>query len=154
MSKPAIVIIPGAWHCPQHYQRLVNELVKIGYEAEGVTLPSVGSSPPLPSWDQDAEAVRQIILRYLDAGKDVIALAHSFGGIAMSEGVKGLGKEDREREGLKGGVVRLIFMAAMAVPEGQSYLDVMQPITPEEEEVSKKKSKDEIKYGGFKPSEV
>lgn len=154
MTKPAIVIIPGAWHRPKHYQHLIDSLAKVNYEAVGVTMPSVDSSPPHTSWDQDAQAVRRVILEYLDAGKDVIAIAHSFGGIAMSEAAKGLGKQDREKQGLKGAVLRLVYMTAMALPKGQTHVGQIKPVTPEEEEVERQRQELQAKYGGIQIAEV
>lgn len=132
MSKPVIVIVPGAWHRPKHYQRINDGLQKFQYEAVGVTLPSVDSKPPLTSWDKDAEAAREVILKSLDAGKDVIVIAHSYGGVVMSEAVKGLGKNAREEQGLGAGVVRLIYMCAIAPQEGQSLQSQTKPVTDEE----------------------
>ena len=153
-NSPAVVIVPGAWHCPKHYQHLINQLAKVNYTAVGVTLPSVNSSPPLVSWDQDAQAVRQVIMENLDAGKDVIAVDHSFGGITMSEAVKGLGKKARENRGLKGGVLRLVYMCAMALPEGQTHLGQTKPRTPEEEELERKRQEYGEKHGGMQFTEV
>jgi alpha-beta hydrolase superfamily lysophospholipase len=154
MPKPVIVIVPGAWHRPKHYQKLINALADVGYEAVGVTLPSVDSSPPLPSWDQDAAETRRVIMEYLDAGKDVILIGHSFGGVAMSEAVKGLGKEDREKTGLKGSVIRLVYMCAMAMPKGQTFMGQMVPATPEEEEIERQRKSFEAQQGKMKTTEV
>ncbi|KAE8149500.1 alpha/beta-hydrolase [Aspergillus avenaceus] len=153
MPLPTIVIIPGAWHCPKHYQHLIDRLHKNNYEATAVTLPSVNSSPAHTSWDQDAQAIRQVILEKLDGGKNVIALAHSFGGVAMSEAVKGLGKDVRERQGLKCGVVRLIYMCAMALPKGQTHMGQIKPQTAEEEEMERKRREYGEKFGGMKFTE-
>jgi pimeloyl-ACP methyl ester carboxylesterase len=149
MSNPSIVLVPGAWHRPAHFQGLIDALAKVNYDAVGVTLPSVDSSPPLASWDQDAQAVRQIIMERLDAGKDVIVLAHSFGGIIMSEAVKGLGKKDRLAQGLKGGIVKLIYMCAMALPEGQTHIGQLIPQTPEEEEIERQRQELAAQFGGI-----
>ncbi|KAJ5822559.1 hypothetical protein N7447_004899 [Penicillium robsamsonii] len=149
MSNPSIVIVPGAWHRPAHFEGLIDELAKINYDAEAVTMPSVDSSPPLATWDQDAQAVREMIMSKLDAGKDVVVLAHSFGGIAMSEGAKGLGKKERGAQGLKGGIIKLVYMCAMALPEGQSHIGHLVPQTPEEEEVERQGKELELKCGGL-----
>lgn len=154
MPNPSIVIVPGAWHRPAHFQGLIDELAKVNYEAVGVTMPSVDSSPPLPSWDQDAQAVRQVIMERLDAGKDVVVLAHSFGGIAMSEAAKGLGKKERAAQGLQGGIIRLIYMCSMALPKGQSHIGQLTPQTPEEEELEKQRQELEAKYGGMEITAV
>ncbi|CAI7675410.1 unnamed protein product [Penicillium manginii] len=149
MTKPAIVIVPGSWHRPQHYHYVIDGLKKLRYEAEGVDLPSIDSSPPHSTWENDAEEVRRVISKYLDAGKDVITLAHSFGGIAMSEAVKGLGKNDREKKGLVSSVRQLIYMCAMALPKGQSYATQMVPATPEEEALEKQRNELQEKHGGI-----
>lgn len=146
MPKPVIVIVPGAWHRPKHYQKLIDALENVGYTAVGVNMPSVDSSPPHASWDQDAAEVRRVIMEYLDAGKDVIAIGHSFGGVAMSEAVKGLGKADREKQGLQGAVIRLVYMCSMALPKGQTFLGQMVPATPEEEELDRQKKNFESQH--------
>lgn len=149
MTKPAIVVVPGAWHKPQHYHYVIDGLKKLGYEAEGVTLPSVDSNPPHSTWEKDAEEVRRVILNYLDAGQDVITVAHSFGGIAMAEAVKGLGKSDREKQALRSSVRHLVYMCAMALPKGESYASQMVPATPEEEELEKRRNELQEKLGGI-----
>lgn len=154
MDKPVIVIVPGAWHRPQHFKHLIERFNKVNYEAVGVDLPSVDSSPPLETWEQDAQAVRKVILEHLDAGKNVIALAHSFGGIPMSEAVKGLGKESREKQGLESAVIRLVYMCAMAMPEGQNYAAQTTPITPEEQEIERRRQEVIAGRGAMKFTEV
>ncbi|KAJ5505027.1 hypothetical protein N7463_007901 [Penicillium fimorum] len=149
MSNPSIVIVPGAWHRPAHFQGLIDELAKVNYDAEAVTMPAVDSSPPLATWDEDAQAVREVIMSKLDAGKDVVVLAHSFGGIAMSEAAKALGKKERGAQGLKGGIIKLVYMCAMALPEGQSHIGQLVPQTPEEEEVDRQHKALESECGGL-----
>ncbi|KAJ5893449.1 hypothetical protein N7495_005140 [Penicillium taxi] len=147
MSNPVIVIVPGAWHRPKHYQHVIDGLEKVNYEAVGVTLPSVDSIPPHPSWDQDAQEIRDVILGYLNTGKDVITVAHSFGGVSMSEAVQGLGKDDRERQGLKGAVLRLVYICAMILPAGKTHLEQLVPVSPEEEEIERMKQELQAKLG-------
>jgi triacylglycerol esterase/lipase EstA (alpha/beta hydrolase family) len=154
MTYPAIVIVPGAWHRPAHFQGLIDELAKVNYDAEAVTIPSVDSSPPLASWNEDAQAVRQVIMNKLDAGKDVVVLAHSFGGVAMSEAAKGLGKKDRDAQGFKGGITKLVYMCAMALPEGQTHIGQLVPQTPEEEELERQRKELEEKFGELDVSAV
>jgi len=133
--------VPGAWHRPKHYERLNMGLEKFNYESVGVTLPSVDSKPPVTSWDKDAEAIRVEIMRNLDSGKDVIVIAHSYGGVPMSEAVKGLGKQTREQQGLSTGVLRLIYMCAVALQKGESLVTQTAPVTPEEVERAQQQMK-------------
>lgn len=132
MSKPAIVLVPGAWHKPQHYKKVINGLLKLSYDAVGVSLPSVDAKPATPSWEKDAAAVREAVLQNLDAGKDVITIGHSYGGLPMGEGVKGLGKKAREAQGFKTSVTRLIYMCSVPVKEGQIFQEACKPVTEEE----------------------
>jgi hypothetical protein len=67
----------------------------------------------------------------------------------MSEAVKGLGKNDREKKGLVSSVRQLIYMCAMALPKGQSYATQMVPATPEEEALEKQRNELQEKHGGI-----
>ncbi|KKZ66552.1 hypothetical protein EMCG_07666 [[Emmonsia] crescens] len=135
-NNPVIVIAPGACHRAENYQRLIDELASCNYETTAVTPPSLDSNPPHTSWDQDAQALRRVIMKSVDAGRDVVAVAHSFGGVPMSEAIKGLGKKVREDLGLKGGVVSLVYVTALALVEGQSQASLVIPQTPEEKELA------------------
>lgn len=137
MSKPDVVVVPGAWHRPAHFERLVKELGKAGYNAVATTLASVDSSPPAASWDVDAQAAREVILKSLDAGKDVIVVGHSYGGIVMSEAAKNLGKKVRQEQGEKSGILRLIYMCAVAAQEGRNLVEMTAPVTEAELQVAK-----------------
>ncbi|KAJ5107107.1 hypothetical protein N7456_003782 [Penicillium angulare] len=153
MLKPSIIIVPGAWHRPKHYEKLIRGLNQFGFESVAVDLPSLDSSPPLSSWETDAQEVRRVIMTHLDHGKGVIMIAHSFGGVAMSEAVKGLGRKSRQDQGLQGAVVRLVYMAAVAIPIGQSYMDQMKLKTPAEEEVERRRKEMEGNSRGMLPQE-
>jgi hypothetical protein len=72
----------------------------------------------------------------------------------MSEAVKGLGKEAREKQGLKTGVVRLVYMCAMAMPEGQTHVAQIAPVIPEEEEIERHRQELMKEYGAMKFTEV
>jgi hypothetical protein len=48
----------------------------------------------------------------------LLSSLHSYFGIPREEALKDVGKECREKEGLKGGVVRIVFLAAAITPEG------------------------------------
>lgn len=156
MPNPTIIIIPGSWHIPGHYKRLITALSAQNYRALAIPLPSVNSSPPLSTWEEDALAIRKEILNELDAGRDVIALAHSFGGVAMGEAVKGLGKGDRMRDGsgVQTGAIGLVYMCAMALLKGQSHVGQMVPVGAVEEEIEKERNEYGAKHGGVSMTEV
>jgi pimeloyl-ACP methyl ester carboxylesterase len=76
-SKPTIVFCHGAWHSVQFFEKVIPLLEPLGYKCITVPLPSVGSSPPVKSLDEDIDVVRTAVIRELDAGRDVMVNAHS-----------------------------------------------------------------------------
>lgn len=125
-GKPTIAIIPGAWQDSNAYNPLRDAFSSVGYQ-------SVCLSPPsttLPHGNTDLAAdvtfVREkVLLPLINEGKDVIVLMHSFGGVYGGAATRGLSKAQREREAKKGGVVALVYMAAVCVPSGMSTLERM-----------------------------
>ncbi|CAN8106219.1 unnamed protein product [Discula destructiva] len=131
MSKPSIVIIPGAWQKPVAFEGIVQALNKDGYPTVHVPLPTVGGEQlPLAGLDDDIAAVRQVLVPLVDEGKDVVLIGHSAGGISMSGAVEGYDKASRKAAGKEGGVVKCIFLAAFVLPKGSSLLQMLggQPL--------------------------
>ncbi|KAF2962923.1 hypothetical protein GQX73_g10652 [Xylaria multiplex] len=69
--------------------------IDAGYAAVAPELPSSGSTPPTPDF-----------------------VMHSFSGMTGGTALEGLDKDTCLAKGLKGGVVRLIYIVAFLVPEG------------------------------------
>jgi pimeloyl-ACP methyl ester carboxylesterase len=124
-AKPTVLFVPGAWHTPESFQYVADHLIAAGYDYVGVDKPSVSLGPDyVENMDPDIESVRDAITKASDAGNDVVLVMHSYGGVPGSAGAKGLRKEDRAKEGKKGGVVRLVFVTAFALDEGQTLADI------------------------------
>lgn len=131
MSKPTIIIVPGAWQTPVAFEKIVKLLGQSGYPTVHVPLPTVGGTgSPLAGLADDVEAVRKVLVPVVDEGKEVILIGHSSGGISMSGAVEGLDVASRKAAGKQGGVTRCIFLAAFVLPKGQSLLGVLggQPL--------------------------
>lgn len=125
-SKPTVVIVPGAFQLPIGYQPFADVLKQAGFDAVVIDKPSTGTTTlPLPGLPEDIEAIRKVVIPLIDAGKEVVVLAHSAGGVSSSGAVKGLDVKTRKAAGLPGGVTRLIFMSAAMVPKGQCMIDVL-----------------------------
>jgi hypothetical protein len=90
-------------------------------------MPSLGDRSPLPAAtvDDDADYIRQIITEVSNEGHDVILMAHSYGGIPATLAVKGVTKKEREAQGLKGGVRRLLYTTAVVPDLGGDIGSVM-----------------------------
>jgi hypothetical protein len=130
-SKPVIVFVPGAWHTPESFEVVASFLKEAGYDYEGITKPSSTSKPPFPTgFDEDIEVIRAAVIKAADAGRDVVLIMHSYGGIPGSAAAKGLSKEERAKEGKPGGLVRLMYISSFAIPEGKSLQDLAAEPSP------------------------
>ncbi|KAG8169188.1 hypothetical protein KVR01_001937 [Diaporthe batatas] len=125
-SKPTIVIVPGAWQLTSCFAPFADLLKSKGFDNEVVDMPSVGGTQlPLTGLPEDVAAVRAVVQPLVAAGKEVVLLAHSAGGISGGGAVKGLDLKTRQQAGLPGGVVRMIYMTAFMVPKGSSLLQML-----------------------------
>ena len=125
MSKPTIVMVPGAWHQPEIYSGVVASLSKHGYPTISLPLPSAGAMPANPDFNEDVKAIRDCLVELIDTKeKEAILVVHSYTGLPGGEAPKGLSKMEREAKGLKGGLIRYVVIAGFATPGG------FQPTTP------------------------
>src|SRR5436190_3637998 len=103
-----VILVHGAAHGnPEYFKPLKAWLTYDGIESVSMKCPSDGADPPRLGMYDDAKYVREIILKEIDAGKDVLVFMHSYGGMVGTEASKGLSKAERQKEGKKGGVVHL-----------------------------------------------
>ena len=119
--KPAIVLVHGAWHVPEHYSDFIQRLQRVGFEV---------FCPPLPTCDEtkrlsadmfvDAEVVRSQVISLIEKSREIIMLLHSYGGAVGTEAVRDLSASERATEGLHGGVIRLIYMCGFMLQPGES----------------------------------
>ena len=83
MNLPSLLIVPGAWHKPDHFRLLIDQLADI--DVHTVTLASSGDDPAtLGDMYADAEVIAQAVAA-IDG--PVIVLAHSYGGIPTTQGL-------------------------------------------------------------------
>ncbi|KAG4421967.1 hypothetical protein IFR04_004946 [Cadophora malorum] len=120
---PTIVFTPGAWHGTWAFDTVRSQLETLGYPTEAVALPSVGTNNVTVGLAEDTAALRDELTTLTDAGKDIIMVVHSYGGMVGTNAVQGFGYADRAAAGQSGGVIMLIYMTAFAVPLGTSLLD-------------------------------
>jgi pimeloyl-ACP methyl ester carboxylesterase len=126
--KPAIVIVPGSFSPASLYAVTVEKLGAAGYPiVEVASYPSIGRrdpEPPATMYD-DAEFIHDATEKLVSGGHDVLIVAHSYGGVPTSEALKGLTKSQRLSEGKKGGVVRVLYVAALIPRLGESLGSLM-----------------------------
>ena len=123
IANPEIVILPGAWQIEPSWALFRDYLEKAGYNVSQVTLPSVGIS--LTGLDADVSATQAIIDPLLEEGKEVVVLCHSMGGLVAANSVESRGIASRSADGLEGGIIQLIYLAAFITPAGYSLFNLM-----------------------------
>lgn len=122
---PTVVFTPGAWHGTWAFDTVRNSLEVLGYPTEAVALPSVGNANASVGVAEDAAALAAELATLTDAGRDVVMVCHSYGGVVASTAVEGYGYADRSAAGLDGGVIMLVYMTAFAAPAQSSLLDAL-----------------------------
>jgi pimeloyl-ACP methyl ester carboxylesterase len=121
-SDTTILFIPGAWHNPQCFGKVIKRLEDNGYNAAVVHLPSVGPAIPHSDFSEDVRQVRKRIEIAANAGQRVVVVMHSYGGLPGCEAICGLDWKSRQRQNQPGGVVQLFFCCSFIVPEGKSLI--------------------------------
>lgn len=118
MSKPTILLVGGAWHTADYLQPLATTLEAAGYPAIALGLPGVGADAAKPDFGDDVAIIRSTVSTLISTGKEVVAVMHSYGGIAGTEALQGL--HDRSKDGA-GAVLGLIYIATMLPKKGDSF---------------------------------
>jgi len=133
-SKPTVLIVHGCFHTPVHFNSFRDLLHARGYDTVCPHLPSTSRLPPAyapATLQEDAECVLVELRRLVeDEGRQVVVVAHSYGGMVAGEAVKAeLGRKIREGKGEKGGVLRIVFLCAILVPLGVEALEYHEVAT-------------------------
>ncbi|KAF2684508.1 alpha/beta-hydrolase [Lentithecium fluviatile CBS 122367] len=115
--KPILALVPGSFNPSSVYAPLLVTFTSHGYAAHPIDLRTVGKKPGSPpSMYDDAAHINSELAKLADEGEEIVLVGHSYGGIPVSESIKGVSKAEREKMGKKGGVVRVAYMTAL-VPE-------------------------------------
>ncbi|KAJ5659417.1 hypothetical protein N7507_005868 [Penicillium longicatenatum] len=129
MSKPSIIFAPGAWYPPTAFDPLISKLTE--YTCYTCAFPSVQQAASTKDLKPDIEAVRSLVQREVDAGRDVLVVSHSWSGVPVNSALDGLSKIEREQENKKGGVVRLAFISAFLAEIGESLISAFGGQAPD-----------------------
>ncbi|CAG7995474.1 unnamed protein product [Penicillium salamii] len=121
-DKPVFVFVPGAWHTADTFDQVRQLMLSRGLASEAISLPSVGG-PLEKGLHADIEYTKIILREMADAGRQIVVVNHSYGGMVGSGAVEGLGFKQRADAGLPGGVIMVVWMAAFVTPKGQTVLD-------------------------------
>jgi len=119
------VLVPGITTVASDaFVPLVKQLDLIG--AAGFTpldIPSVNPTKPLlpNAFEADVAAIRAALADAIESkGLDIVLLGHSYGAAPCLTAAEGLWKTIREKQGKKGGVVKIAVIAGPLVLAGES----------------------------------
>ena len=131
LSDLSIVFVPGAWHKPQCYHKIVKPLEnEHNLKCILTTLPST-SGDPKATFKNDIEVVRNAIIAEIEAGQDVLVVAHSYGGMVANSAIKGLTRPRSSTSSSNTGcVVALVLIASGFTITGLSFMDPLFGIPP------------------------
>lgn len=127
-TKPVVIyIVPGAWQLPTVWQTFIQTAQEAGYQVQYDQLPTVGGiSLPLASLSDDVAVVQANLVKLVnEEEKEVILVGHSSGGLVASGACEGFDAVSRKKEGKKGGVIQVAFLASFAVKKGETMLDIL-----------------------------
>ncbi|KAF4343751.1 hypothetical protein FBEOM_2338 [Fusarium beomiforme] len=124
--QTSLVFIPGAWHRPSCYDKVTEPLqMRHHLRCISVTLPSTMDNP-MATFKDDIDAARSAIVNETEKGRDVIIIAHSYGGMVGNSVIKGLARPktltpvpDEQR----GYVVGLVLIASGFTFTGVAFMD-------------------------------
>ena len=104
---PTFLLVHGAWHNGSGFEKLQSELLKLSIDSRTVELSSAANADqPIGDLYQDAKIIRDAA-NSIDG--DVVVLGHSYGGLPITEGLKG-----------STNVKALIYLTAFMLDEGET----------------------------------
>ncbi|KAG8168606.1 hypothetical protein KVR01_001355 [Diaporthe batatas] len=127
-TLPTLVLVPGAFGTPAGYGKLLPHFEQAGLKTAPGPYPSCNPADPTSATaSEDIKSLRQKVLLPLieEQGKDIVILAHSYGGVVAGGAAKGLDKATRKGQGHASGVVGLIYVAGNITLENESLSDAV-----------------------------
>jgi pimeloyl-ACP methyl ester carboxylesterase len=124
---PTLVFIPGSWHKPTCYDKVTKLLQAQELQCVSITLPSTAGNPAA-TFKDDIDAAREAITGETTQGRNVVVIAHSYGGMVGNSAIKGFTRRQDATAGetetpTTGYVIGLILIASGFTLTGLSFMD-------------------------------
>jgi pimeloyl-ACP methyl ester carboxylesterase len=120
-SRPTLILIPGSWHRPICYDPII-KLLEPKFRCVAVPLPSTANNPEA-SFKDDLDVARDAISVETSNGRNVVVIAHSYGGMVGNSAIKGFTKPKDTDNSQSGYVIGLILIASGFTLTGLSFMD-------------------------------
>jgi pimeloyl-ACP methyl ester carboxylesterase len=138
-NLPTLVFVPGCWHKPTYYDKITKLLQgQHKLNCMSITLPSTTGNPAA-TFKDDLDATREAISSEITHGRDVVVIAHSYGGMVGNSAIKGFTRPrdvvassstpvraqqtEQSQTPATGYVIGLILIASGFTLTGLSFMD-------------------------------
>ena len=128
-NPPTLVFVPGAWHRASCYDKIIKILEEQHkLKCIAITLPSTTANPDA-TFKDDIDAAREAISSETTRGRNVVVLAHSYGGLVGSSAIKGFTQpkdavtSSSVAASSKGYVIGFILIASGFSLTGLAFMD-------------------------------
>lgn len=120
-SPPTIIFVHGAWHTAETWNKVIPRLEAQNYRCAAVRLASTLGNPAATLGD-DVAVLQTAIREHTSQGRNVLLVAHSYGGGVASSAVRGFTKPAGEApDSGTGHVVGLVLITTVFIPTGQHF---------------------------------
>jgi pimeloyl-ACP methyl ester carboxylesterase len=127
--NPSLVFVPGAWHTPEYWGKVISAMESHKYRCAPVTLPTTQSTSTSVNFSHDVKAVHDTIAAETAQGFDVVVVVHSYGGVVGSSAVKGFTQQSSDKSSATdtktGRVIGLFMVATGYFYVGLSFLEAL-----------------------------
>lgn len=126
-NLPTLVLVHGSWHGPICYDPIIKLLQgKHKLKCIAIALPSTTGNPDA-TFKDDIDTAREAISCETNAGRDVIVIAHSYGGMVGNSAIKGFAQPrdavETSSSATTGHVIGLILIASGCTLTGLAFMD-------------------------------
>jgi pimeloyl-ACP methyl ester carboxylesterase len=130
-TSPTLLFIPGAWHKPTCYSKIITLIQEQHHlKCISITLPSTTSNPAA-TFKDDVDTARVAISSETSDGRDLVVIAHSYGGMVANSAIYGFAKpRDASSSSIatstrvkEGHVIGLILIASGFTLTGLAFMD-------------------------------
>jgi len=125
-ANPTLILVPGSWHTPAVWDKLVGYLDAQDFRSVPISLPSCSSNSS-PTFGDDIQAVRKAIIAETEAGRDVVLVVWSYGGQVGNSAIKGLTKLQDNNHGR---VLGVALIASGFPMTGVGFLEATGGVPP------------------------
>jgi pimeloyl-ACP methyl ester carboxylesterase len=125
-ANPTLILVPGSWHTPAVWDKVVAHLDAQGFETVPASLPSCSSNPSA-TFSDDIQAVRKVIIAETEVGRDVVLVVWSYGGQVGNSAINGLTKSEDNNHGR---VLGVALIASGFPMTGVGFLEATGGVPP------------------------